>query len=144
MKLYVVHNTERRRFKCVFCSLIIKNESLAKSYDGGLQAFMDRHRLFCNEDITVGNFMGDGIDAIVDDLIENGLKIGKNFIFLDTTRLAFNVQLGLSPIALKKSVDIGVDWLMGEYDHGDIFIWFADEPEIHNDRKSKGGQINVK
>jgi len=143
MQLYVVHNTQRKKFKCVFCSLVIKNESLAKFYDGGIQGFMDRHRLFCNENITVGNFMGDGINTIVDDLIENAMKMDKDFIFLNATGLAFNVQLALSPIAIKKDVNIGVDWLKGEYDHGDIFIWYADEPEIHNDRKSKGGQTNV-
>ena len=131
MKLYVVHNTDRKRFKCVFCSLIIKNESLAKSYDGGLQAFMDRHRLFCNEDITVGNFMGDDIDVIVDDLVENGMKMHEDFIFLNATGLAFNVQLGLSPIALKKDVNIGVDWLKVKYDNGNIYIRYADDkPEI--------------
>ena len=143
MHLYVVHNTNRKKFKCVFRSLVIKNDSLVKFYDGGLQGFMDKHPLFCNENITVGNFMGNDIDVIVDDLIENGMKMDEDFIFLDATRLAFNVQSGLSPIALKKAVDIGIDWLIGEYDHGDIYIWYADEPEIHNNRKSKGGQTNV-
>ena len=81
MKLYVVHNTERKKFKCVFCSLVIKNESLVKFYKGGMKAFMDKHPLFCNENITVGNFMGDGIDEIIDDLIENGMKMDKDFIF---------------------------------------------------------------
>jgi hypothetical protein len=144
MKLYVVHNTQRKRFKCVFCSLVIKNESLAKFYNGGLQGFMDKHRLFCNENITIGNFMGDGVDAIVDDLIENAMKMDEDFTFLDATRLAFNVQSGLSPIALKKDVNIGVDWLKVKYDNGNIYIRYADDkPEIHNDRKSKGGQTNV-
>ncbi len=129
--LYLAHSAERKRFKCAFNSLIIRNESLAKLYDGGLQGFMDKHRLFCNENITVGNFMGDGIDAIVDDLIQNAMKMDEDFIFLDATRLAFNVQLGLSPIALKKDVNIGVDWLKCKYDHGEIFIWYADDkPEI--------------
>jgi hypothetical protein len=81
MELYVVHNTERKRFKCVFCSLVFKNESLTKFYDGGLQSFMDKHHLFCNENVTFGNFMGDGIDKIIDDLIENGIKMDKDFKF---------------------------------------------------------------
>ena len=144
MKLYLAHSTERKRFKCVFFSLVIKNKSMVESYKGGMKAFMDKHRLYCNEDIMFGNFMGDDIDVIVDDLVENGMKMHEDFIFLNATGLAFNVQLRLSPIAIKKAVDIGVDWLMGEYDYGDIFIWYADEPEIHNDRKSKGGQTNVK
>ena len=46
-----------------------------------MKAFMDKHPLFCNENITVGNFMGDGIDEIIDDLIENGMKMDKDFIF---------------------------------------------------------------
>ena len=144
MHLYVVHNTERKRFKCVFCSLIIKNESLAKFYDGGLQGFMDKHRLFCNEDITVGSFMGDDIDVIVDDLIGNGLEIGTDFEYIHADRLAMNIQHGFTPLDLQKDLDFGVNWLKGQYDRGDIFIWFADEPEIHNDRKSKGGQTDAK
>ena len=69
MQLYLAHSTERKRFKCVFFSLVIKNKSMVESYKGGMKAFMDKYPLFCNEDITVGNFMGDDIDAIVDDLI---------------------------------------------------------------------------
>lgn len=82
MNLHVIHN-EKKKLKCVFNTLVIKNEALERLYKGGLIGFLDKHGGQSNGKITVACYMGIDIDETIDDLIENGLKYIEDFEFID-------------------------------------------------------------
>jgi len=125
MNLHVIHN-ENKKLKCVFNTLVIKNESLNRSYTGGLIGFLDKHGGECNGRITVVCFMGGDVYDTADDLIENGLKIVEDFEFIDAGRYAMGMN---SPYNKKGShnVNVGVEWLRGRYAQGGIYVWYVDE-----------------
>ena len=72
--------TSNKSIRCFFFTVVVKNESLVKNYLGSLKGFMEKHYPLCNQDISVRVYMnGSDVYDLIDDLIENGLKMGEDF-----------------------------------------------------------------
>ena len=128
MNLCLVYDS-KRKMKCVFYTVIIKNESLIEHYEGGLQEFIEKYYCArCNEYLSVVCYMGVAdADETVDDLLKNGLEMIRDFKIFDATRLAMDINLCLSPSTLQEDLNLGVDWLKCIYDHGSIWVWHSDQ-----------------
>lgn len=124
MKLFVVQNSDER-FRCVFYTLVIKNKALEKHYKGGLHGFMENYGARCNNHITVWCDMGSDINDAISDLVESGLTIEEDFVFIDGASYAM-AQSIFHKVDRRNHVDIGVDWLNARYVNGGIYIWYAE------------------
>jgi hypothetical protein len=124
MDLYVVHSKEEK-FRCVFYTLVIRNKALAKHYKGGLPGFMQNYGARCNDHITVWCDMGSDINEAIEDLIENGLTIEKDFVFVDAGSFAIYYSIGNKGVR-QTPVDVGVTWLNARYADGVIYVWYVE------------------
>lgn len=122
MKLHVINN-KRKKLQCVFDTLVIKNESLERSYEGGLIGFLDKHGGECNGKITVVCYMGGEIFDTIDELVMNGLEFLEDFEFIDAVSNDSNRKT--YPHNIKQRVE----WLKGRYVNGYIYVWYADDKE---------------
>ena len=116
--------TSNKRIKCFFFTVVVKNESLVKHYQGGLRGFMETYYPLCNQNISVRVYMaGSDVYDLMDDLIENGLKMNEDFVHFDASDLAFNIEC-----TWRKTLSLGVDWLKGRRSNkiGDICVWYND------------------
>ena len=120
MKLHVIHN-ERKKFQCVFNTLIIKNEALERLYKEGLIGFLDKYGGECNGKITVVCYMAADIDETINDLLENGLKLFEDFVFFDARDCLISAS---ESQASSKNVRHRIDWLKGGYVKGHIYVWY--------------------
>ena len=113
--LLIVHSAEKE-IKAVFHTVVIKNESLARHYKGGMKGFMDKYRARCNLNITVKCFIGfyDEAYELLKDLKIKGLKFNKDYIYFDTARyLSVTTWRRSRGITCLDRVDTGVKWLKG-------------------------------
>jgi hypothetical protein len=124
MELYVVHSKEEK-FKCVFYTLVIRNEALAKHYTAGLPGFMKNYGATCNDHITVWCDMGSEINDAVNDLITSGLALDEDFVFLDVASYSMAQSL-VDKVDRRNHVNPGVNWLKARYAHGAIYVWYAE------------------
>ena len=120
MKLHVIHN-ERKKFQCVFNTLIIKNEALEKLYEDGFIGFLDKYGGECNGKITVVCYMAADIDETIDDLLENGLKFFEDFVFIDASDCLISVPESQASPNNKKQ---RIGWLKGGFVKGHIYVWY--------------------
>ena len=116
--------TSNEKMRCVFNSVVIKNEALNRKYKGGLRAFIEKHGDYANNDITVFNSMGDEVDDVVKDLFYNGLIHKEDFVFVDAG--GFSMYVALNKKDYPQNYDIGVDWLKGRYADGGIWVWYVE------------------
>ena len=124
MKLFVVHNSEER-FRCVFDTLVIRNKALVKHYQGGLHGFIENYGALCNNHITVWCDMGSDLNKAINDLVESGLTMDDDFVFIDAGSYAM-VQSTLDKVARRNHLDLGVSWLNARYVGGGIYVWYAE------------------
>lgn len=128
MKLHVINN-EKKKLQCVFNTLVIKNESLERSYKAGLIGFLDKHGGECNGNITVVCYMGGDIYDTMDELVENGLKFLDDFEFIDAgSYVIFDPNKEVYPHYVSQRVD----WLKGRYANGYIYVWYADDKQAED------------
>ena len=121
--------TSNKIIKCFFFTVVVKNESVVKYYDGSLKGFMEKYYPLCNQDISVRVYMNGGdCYRLMDDLIENGLRKGKDFVCFDADYLFDLMYCYPDKYPLRKNLDLGVDWLKGRYSNnrGDIYVWYND------------------
>ena len=83
------------------------NES---SLYGRFTAFIQKHRLKCNNDITVGSFLHDQIEGIFKDLCEQGFAKGIDFSLIAVTDYCMEIGTYERPKE-PHDVDVGVKWL---------------------------------
>jgi hypothetical protein len=116
--------TSNKTIRCFFFTVVVKIESLVKYYQGSLKGFMETYYPLCNQDISVRVYMaGNDVYDLLEDLIENGLKMGEDFVYFDATDLAFDIEC-----TWRKNLSLGVGWLRGRRSNkiGDICVWYND------------------
>jgi hypothetical protein len=97
--------TSNKRIRCFFFTVVVKNKSLVKYYQGGLKGYIEKYYPLCNQDISVRVYMaGNDVYNLLGDLIKNGLKIGKDFNCFDASDLAFDIEC-----TWRKNIDLGVE-----------------------------------
>ena len=107
-------------------TLVIKNESLERLYEGGLLGFLHRHGGECNGKITVDCYMGGEIFETMDELNQCGLKFLEDFEFIDAgAYVIYDPKREVHP----HNVSQRVDWLKGGYVNGYIYVWYAEDNE---------------
>ncbi len=124
-EMYVIHNA-RKRIKCVFITLIVRNTALGRKYPGGIQAFAEKHSPHCNSDISVTCHMGDDVDEVHSDLFDNGLKPMDDMFLFDAARYALNVMGPEGEPMEPHSIDLGVSWLRARYRDGCVYVWYVE------------------
>ena len=125
MKLHVIHN-EKKKLKCVFYALVIKNASLARSFDGGLLGFLNKHGGQCTGKITVVCFMGDDVEETAFDLFRSGLKPEQDFTLVDAGKYAIYMGVAVDVYKPPIKVELRVDWLKGKYANDGVYVWYVD------------------
>ena len=125
MTLYVAHSSIEKIQVC-FYTVVVRNESLAQLFGGGLKAFVDRYRAQCNNHISVFCDMGGNeLDEVIQDLIASGLKRDDDFALFDAADLALSTSMDMGPNKRAKMIDIGLSWLKVQYTPGGMFVWYA-------------------
>ena len=118
--LSLVHEAGRK-LRCVFYSVVIKNESLARHYRGGIRAFFQKYpSSLCNEHLTVDCYMGLEFNETINDLIDNGLKFNEDFAFVDAGGYTIYMNNRGS-----HNVKLGGPWLNGRYSKGGIYVKYV-------------------
>ena len=121
MKLHVIHN-ERKKLKCVFNALVIKNTSLERSFEGGLIGFLDKYGGQGNGKITVVCFMGSDVEETAYDLFKNGLKPDEDLTLVDAGEYAIYMGIAIDVDKPLPKVKLSVDWLKGRYINGGVCL----------------------
>ena len=133
--------TSTKIIRCFFFTVVVKNESLVKNYQGNLKGFMEKYYPLCNKDISVSVFMnGDDCYDLIADLIENGLKRSEDFVWFDANDLFDLMCCYPDEWAWRKNLNLGVAWLKGRpaNEIGDFYVWYNDNYKLN--RGSKGVQ----
>ena len=123
--------TSNKTIRCFFFTVVVKNESLVKNYQGSLRGFMEKYYPLCNKDISVRVYMnGNDCYDLIDDLIENGLKMGEDFGCFDASDLYYYMYP--DECTWRKNLDLGVGWLKGRRSNkiGDICVWYNDNDQV--------------
>ena len=85
--------------------------------------YLQTHGSLTNNDISVFCSMGDEIDLVVKDLIDNGLHGGDDFTFVDAG--GYSMQVAISKEDCPHNISVGVDWLEARYAKGGIWVWYV-------------------
>lgn len=115
---YLAH-IDRRKFGIAFYTIVVRNQAVVEKYPGGLPAFVSKHRATCNNDITVCCFMGDDVDELYHDLVDNGFKRREDFAFFDISREIMWLEGDQRIVS-------HVPWMRCEYKGGRAFVWYHD------------------
>ena len=124
MRPYVAHNS-RRKIRCCFLTVVVKNKALIKHYKGGLKGFMDKYSARCNHDIAVDCYMGGEVDDTIKDLLGNGLTIDEDFTVFDAGCYALDLSMNSDNIERQHTVELGVNWLKALYTGEGFYVWYA-------------------
>ena len=126
--LLIVHSAEKE-INVASHTVVIKNESLARHYKGGMKGFMDKYRARCNINITVKCFIGfyDGTYELLKDLRSKGLKFNRDYIYFDTARyLSLTNWKRSRGITCLDRVDTGVKWLKGRLLQELVYVQYCE------------------
>ena len=108
--LNIVHSSDET-MRCVFNSVVIRNDSLNEKYKGGLKGFLKIHGALVNSHISIICSMGDEIDEVLEDLHKQGLHGGPDFVFVDAGGYSMQVALDRDKHDVPHNINVGVDWL---------------------------------
>jgi hypothetical protein len=120
--LYLVHENADR-IKCAFYTVVVLNASLAAKYPGGIKAFVERHMLRCNNDLSVSCHMGDDCDEVVEDLLKHGLVRDRDFVFFDAARML----LGAEMMGIDQDTGFETPWLVVECTKDGVYVRFRNK-----------------
>ena len=120
---FIVHNSDPK-MRCLFNSVVVRNESLNAKYPGGLDGFIRKNGGVANWDITVTFSMAEDIYEVVDDLRHQGLSGGDDFVFVDAA--GYSIQTFRDKKDFPHNIDVGVGWLKARYADGGIWVWIAE------------------
>ena len=120
--------TSNKTIRCFFFTVVVKNESLVKHYQGSWKGRMEKYYPLCNQDISMSVLMGGDFYDLIDDLIENGLKIGEDFGCFDASDLYYDMYRNSDECTWRTNLDLGAGWLKGRRSNkiGDICVWYND------------------
>jgi hypothetical protein len=116
--LYMVYE-DSRSIKCIFYTVVIRNEALSEKYPGGIKAFVERYAPRSNNEITVTVHMGGDFEEVVEDLLNQGLEYDSDFTCFDAARYLIGADI------IEGYQDIGFNspWLQGTYSDKGVFVW---------------------
>ncbi|NLH76577.1 MAG: hypothetical protein GX465_06025 [Acidobacteria bacterium] len=81
------HYRAEEQIKCVFYSLVVRNEAVKKKWRARLKDYWRRYGAVYNDDITATCFMGPYWDEQYGELIEKGLEAGRDFVLFDASNV---------------------------------------------------------
>lgn len=81
------HYRPNAAIRCVFYTLVVRNESVKRKWKTGLKDYWRRYGAVYNDDITATCFMGPYWDEQYDELINYGLKEGQDFVIFDASNV---------------------------------------------------------
>jgi hypothetical protein len=70
--------------------------------------------------------MGSDINDAVKDLINSGLAMDEDFVFLDVGSYSMAQSL-IHKVDRRNHVNPGVNWLKARYAHGSLYVWYVEE-----------------
>ena len=108
--------TPEKELRCVFITLVIRNQALEKKYPGGHSAFLDKYGGEHNDEITLNVFMAGDYGLQVEDLEKNGLVANEDFVLLDVG-IPFEIEGDHVPF------NTSVKWLGGCYKKGGVAVF---------------------
>ncbi len=118
--------TSLPKLRCVFFTIVIRNQSLQDKYPGGRDAFINEHGGQCNDHITIYFDMGGEIEDVFKTLDECEMERKTDFAALDAglseMLCSFKPEMRENPFP----VDTGVDWLKGQYWNGNVWVTFSE------------------
>ena len=112
----------------LFFLLVSRNKALVKHYKGGLHGFVEDYGARCNNYITVWCDMGSEINDAINDLVESGLTMDNDFVYIDAG--SYMIVQGMSnEVGRRNHLDVGVSWLKARYANGGIYVWYAERSQ---------------
>ncbi|MBC2734155.1 MAG: hypothetical protein HF981_07345 [Desulfobacteraceae bacterium] len=110
----------------MFCTIIVRNQSLQEKYPGGLKAFVHHFNAQHNDRIAVYCDMGSDIGDVLMVLHQCGMKKLKDFTTLDT--VDSEMWCCAKPEMRKRPfvVDTQVGWLKGQFWQGNVWVWHCE------------------
>ncbi len=118
--------TSLPKLRCVFFTIVIRNQSLQDKYPGGRDAFINEHGGQCNDHITIYCDMGGDIEDVFKALDECEMEHKTDFAALDAglseMLCSFKPEMREKPFP----VDTGVDWLKGQYWKDNVRVKFSE------------------
>ncbi len=113
--------TNENELKCIFFSVVIKNESLEQKYKGGFNAFSDKYKdsLEYNNklSLSIGMSFGD-IEDIINDLDQSGLIIGEDYIYLNASGESLRMRH-------QNDYELGCQWLKSYLKKGVLYVSYC-------------------
>jgi len=109
------HYEPEEEIRCVFYTLVVRNEALKKKWKGGLKDYSEKYNAFFNDKITTTCFMGPYWDEQFAALVENGLEQNKDFILFDASNVI--LEKDYTPFPFR------VDWLGGYVHQAGVMIF---------------------
>ncbi len=125
MGLYVAYDSSEK-IRCCFFTVVIKNNALAKNYQGGLRSFMDKYSARCNHEIAVVCYMGGEVDDTIKDLLGNGLTVDEDFTIFDAGSYAMDLSMNPEYRKWKHTIELGVNWLKALYTGEGFYVWYVE------------------
>lgn len=122
--------TSENAIKCVYYTLVIRNEALQEKYDGGLELFVRKYRCQYNDKITVvSGVLEEEIAQPGDDIILNRMLPTEDFFWFDAeswSRQFEQQKTGDDAMLLFSFAEYGINWLAGYYVNGVIGILYQE------------------
>ena len=118
--------TSLPKLRCVFFTIVIRNQSLQDKYPGGRDAFINDHGGQCNDNITIYYDMGSDIGDVFKALDECGMEYKEDFTTLDT--MDSELLCSCMPELRERPfpVDTRVGWLKGQYWNGNVWVTYSE------------------
>ena len=113
------------KLRCVFCTIIIRKQSLQEKYPGGLEAFVNHYGVQCNDRIAVYCDMGSDVGDVLMVLHQCGMKEFEDFATLDTVDAEMLCCAFPEMRERPFPVDTRVGWLKAQFWHGNVWVWYC-------------------
>jgi len=115
-----IQYTPEKEIRCVFYTLIVRNQALEEKYRGGLRGFLKKYGGVYNDEILTICYMAWEFDADIADLEANGLEGRKDFVLLIDDQ--FGVPWEHDDF---EPYPIEIPWLRGYYHKGGVVVFMV-------------------
>lgn len=106
--------TPEEEIRCVFYTLVARNQAIEKKWRGGFKAYLRKYGREYNDKIAINCEMGFYFERQLIDLADNGLDMNEDFTLFDAC--ATTVQDG-------KPCKTNADWLGGYFHDGGVMVF---------------------
>jgi hypothetical protein len=101
---------------CVFCTIVIRNESINQKYKGGIKTFVANHAVKYNNDLSVMIVMAPGDVEVIEKMLNKlDFKREDDFTWFEASEIAWR-----KPTV--KSIPFKVKWLKGYCSKGRAYV----------------------